>query len=75
LKASTNFQQLQSRLEGTENRIAVARRDYIEAVKMLNTELRTIPGRWWHQFLYADVEAKETFSVSEELQQAPTVNF
>jgi len=42
---------------------------------MLNTELRTIPGRWWHQFLYADVEAKETFSVSEELQQAPTVNF
>ncbi len=75
LKASTNFQQLQSQLEGTENRIAVARRDYIEAVKMLNTELRTIPGRWWHQFLYADVEAKETFSVSEELQQVPTVNF
>ncbi|MCL4121749.1 UNVERIFIED_CONTAM: hypothetical protein GTU68_011273 [Idotea baltica] len=75
LKASANFLQLQSQLEGTENRIAVARRDYIEAVKLLNTELRTIPGRWWHQFLYADVEKKESFTVSEQQQQVPSVTF
>ena len=47
LKASENFLALQSQLEGTENRISVARRDYIQAVKVYNTELRTIPGKWW----------------------------
>ena len=45
LKANQNFLSLQSQLEGTENRIAVARRDYIEAVRRYNTELRTFPGR------------------------------
>lgn len=75
LKSSANFLQLQSQLEGTENRIAVARRDYIEAVRLLNTEIRTIPGRWWHQFLYSDVEKKQNFTVSEEQQQLPTVSF
>ena len=46
LKSNANFLALQSQLEGTENRIAVARRDYIESVQAYNTELRTIPGRW-----------------------------
>jgi LemA protein len=46
LKSNQNFLALQSQLEGTENRIAVARRDYILAVQDYNTELRTIPGRW-----------------------------
>jgi LemA protein len=43
LKSNQNFLALQSQLEGTENRIAVARRDYIEAVRQYNTELRTFP--------------------------------
>ena len=46
LKSNANFLALQSQLEGTENRIAVARRDYIGTVREYNTELRTIPGRW-----------------------------
>ena len=44
LKSNQNFLALQSQLEGTENRIAVARRDYIEAVRVYNTELKTFPG-------------------------------
>ena len=45
LKSNQNFLALQSQLEGTENRIAVARRDYIEAVRLYNTELSTFPGQ------------------------------
>ena len=75
LKASQNFLALQSQLEGTENRIAVARRDYIQAVKRYNTELRTIPGRWWRDFLYPESELRENFSVAEGIQQTPRVEF
>ena len=75
LKASQNFLTLQSQLEGTENRIAVARRDYIEAVKRYNTELRTIPGRWWRALMYSDSEPMPNFTVAEEVQQAPKVTF
>ena len=75
LKASQNFLSLQSQLEGTENRIAVARRDYIQAVKRYNTELRTIPGRWWRDFLYPESELRENFSVPEAMQQLPKVEF
>ena len=53
LKSNQNFLALQSQLEGTENRIAVARRDYIEAVRAYNTELRTFPGRLWAMRLSA----------------------
>jgi LemA protein len=75
LKSNQNFLALQSQLEGTENRIAVARRDYIEAVKQYNTEIRTFPGRIWKSLLYSDAEPKETFTVSEELQKVPQVGF
>ena len=44
LKSNQNFLALQSQLEGTENRIGVARRDYIEGVRVYNTELKTFPG-------------------------------
>src|ERR671926_279188 len=47
LKSNQNFLALQSQLEGTENRIAVARRGYIQAVQAYNTETRTFPGRLW----------------------------
>lgn len=75
LKSNENFLALQSQLEGTENRIAVARRDYIQTVQRYNTELRTIPGRWWHKFMYAEMTAKANFTVSESDTVNPTVNF
>ncbi len=75
LKASQNFLSLQSQLEGTENRIAVARRDYIHAVKTYNTELRTYPGKWWHSMLYAELEPRANFAPAADVQQVPTVEF
>lgn len=75
LKSNQNFLALQSQLEGTENRISVARRDYIEAVRKYNTELRTIPGRWWAALLYSDAKVRETFTVPEAAKQAPQVKF
>jgi len=75
LKSNENFLALQQQLEGTENRIAVSRRDYIQAVQRYNTELRTIPGRWWHKFMYPEMQKKENFSISEEDAVNPTVNF
>jgi len=75
LKSNQNFLALQSQLEGTENRIAVARRDYIDAVQRYNTVLRTIPGRWIAAFLYPDAKVKETFTISEAAQEAPKVKF
>ena len=75
LKSDQNFLALQSQLEGTENRIAVARRDYIGTVQAYNTTLRTIPGRWVAAVLYPDARIKETFTISEQAQQAPQVKF
>jgi LemA protein len=53
----------------------VARRDYIESVRLYNTELRTIPGRWWAAILYPDAKAMATFTVAEETTQNPEVKF
>jgi LemA protein len=75
LKSNENFLALQSQLEGTENRIAVARRDYIEAVQSYNTLLRTIPYRWTATIFYPDTKVKQTFTISEQAQQAPKVQF
>ena len=75
LKANENFLNLQAQLEGTENRIAVARKDYIEAVKQYNLELRTIPGKWVAAILYPDAEVKQNFSVSPADQAVPKVTF
>ena len=75
LKSNQNFLALQSQLEGTENRIAVARRDYITAVQKYNTELRTFPGRIWHMILYSEMDVKQNFTVSEAEQQTPEVKF
>lgn len=75
LKSNQNFLALQSQLEGTENRIAVARRDYISAVQQYNTELKTFPGRIWRSILYSDYELKENFTVSESTMEVPKVKF
>jgi len=73
LKSNQNFLALQSQLEGTENRIAVARRDYIQAVQAFNTETRTFPGRLWAVVYGAKPMA--TFSTTEENQRPPQVKF
>ncbi len=75
LKADKNFLALQSQLEGTENRIATARRDYIMATKAYNKELRTIPGIFVARILYPDAKVYETFRVSESEQQVPQATF
>src|SRR5499426_4341228 len=75
LKSNQNFLALQSQLEGTENRIAVARRDYIEAVRQYNTELRTFPGVIWASTLYRSYKPMETFTVAEDVTKPPTVKF
>ncbi|MEK1855719.1 MAG: LemA family protein [Phyllobacterium sp.] len=73
LKSSQNFLVLQSQLEGMENRTAVARRDYISTVQTYNTTLRTIPSRWIAAILYPDAKVRETFTISEQAQEAPQV--
>jgi LemA protein len=75
LKANQNYLSLQSQLEGTENRIAVARRDYIEAVRKYNTELRTFPGRLWAMTLYSGSQPMQNFTVAEDVSKPPTVKF
>jgi LemA protein len=75
LKSNENFLALQSQLEGTENRIAIARRDYNEAVRVYNTELITVPGVLWAKTLYASDQPMQTFAATQEAQAAPKVNF
>src|SRR6478736_4954744 len=75
LKSNQNFLALQSQLEGTENRITVARRDYIEAVRAYNTELRTFPGRIWALLLYSGNKPMEEFTVDENVKRLPQVKF
>lgn len=75
LKANQNFLTLQAQLEGTENRIAVARRDYILAVQQYDTDLTTIPGRWWRALLYKQARVIQNFSISPQAMNAPQVNF
>jgi LemA protein len=75
LKSNTNFLALQSQLEGTENRIAVARRDYNEAVRVYNTELRIFPGVLWASTVHRNSKAMISFTATEAAQSAPTVNF
>ena len=75
LKANANFQTLQAQLEGTENRIAVARRDYIQAVQQYNTELVTFPGRIWAMLLYSSYKEMAQFTADEKAMTVPAVNF
>ena len=75
LKSSQNFLTLQAQLEGTENRVAVARRDYIEAVRAYNTELKTFPGIIWASVLYRNNKPMETFTIDQPAMRPPVVNF
>jgi LemA protein len=75
LKSNQNFLQLQAQLEGTENRIGVARRDYIQSVQAYNTEIRTFPGVIWASTLHRDAKVKENFQAQPGAEQAPRVDF
>jgi LemA protein len=75
LKSNQNFLALQSQLEGTENRITVARRDYIEAVRAYNTELKTFPGLLWAMTFFRSNKPMAEFAANEEAQKPPQVKF
>lgn len=73
LKANENFLSLQDQLEGTENRIAVARKDYIAQVRVFNQNVRTFPGIIWSFF--SGLKAKPVFDAAPNAQSAPAVAF
>jgi LemA protein len=75
IKSGQNFLALQSEIAGTENRIGVARTDYNESVRLYNTELKTIPGRWWKAFMYPDSKEMATFEIPAEEMKVPKVDF
>lgn len=75
LKSNQNFLALQSQLEGTENRIAIARRDYIEAVRTFNTALRTFPGVIWANTVFRGTKPMAEFTANEGAETPPTVKF
>src|SRR5690242_9339318 len=75
LKSNQNFLALQSQLEGTENRIAVARRDYIEAVRAYNTELKTFPGILWAATVFRSNKPMAEFTANDDAQKPPQVKF
>jgi LemA protein len=75
LKSNANFLALQSQLEGTENRIAVARRDYIEAVRAYNLSLRTFPTLLWAKTIFSGNKPMAVFTASEGAEKPPQVKF
>lgn len=77
LKSNQNFLALQSQLEGTENRISIARRDYINSIAGYNTELRTYPGKLWHGWLYPELTVREDYyeATAAAADQPPAVTF
>jgi LemA protein len=75
LQSNQNFLALQSQLEGTENRITIARRDYNEAVRQYNTTLHTFPGVVWAKTLYGAEKPMALFQATDTAQAAPTVSF
>jgi LemA protein len=75
IKSGQNFLALQSQIEGIENKIRIARSDYIQSVRQYNTELTTIPGRWWRAFMYPDKTEMATFDIPAEEMKTPKVDF
>ena len=75
LKANTNFLALQSQLEGTENRITVARKDYNEAVREYNTTIRTFPALIGAKVIYGSKAIVPFEATTPGAQSAPTISF
>ena len=76
LKANQNFRDLQVQLEGTENRITIARQRYIQAIKSFNN-LVTVPPTSWYNAIFLSHDKMPQFTVDDEaaIQQAPNVEF
>ena len=74
LKSNQNFLTLQSQIEGTENSILVARRDYNESVQAYNTRIRTFPDAIGAKIFYG-AKPKVPFEAAAGAQAAPSVNF
>ena len=75
LKSNQNFLALQSQLEGTENRITIARRDYNQTAQVYNTTLRTFPSIIWAKTIYSSQKPAQLFQASANAQSAPNVSF
>ncbi|MDE2577593.1 MAG: LemA family protein [Hyphomicrobiales bacterium] len=75
LKSNQNFLALQSQLEGTENRIAVSRRDYVQAVQQYNLTLETFPSILWAKTVFASKKPMAVFSAADDAQKPPQVKF
>jgi LemA protein len=66
---------LQSQLEGTENRISVARKDYIDAVRAYNVALRTFPSVIWASTFFSGNKPMAEFTANDDAQTTPKVKF
>lgn len=75
LKSNVAFQDLMTEIEGSENRIAIARRDYNDAVRDYNTTLRVLPTSIWAATFYHDAKPMQLFGATEAAQSAPVVQF
>ncbi len=75
LKSNQAFQEMMSELEGTENRINIARRDYNASVQDYNTTLRVLPTSIWAATFYHDAKPMQLFEATAQAQSAPTVQF
>jgi len=75
LKSNQNFLALQSQLEGTENRISIARRDYNNTAQVYNTTLRTFPSMIWAKTLYSSQKPAQLFQATANAQSAPSIDF
>jgi LemA protein len=75
LKANENFRALQDQLEGTENRIAVARRRYIEAVNEFNNLVTVPPTSWTNAVLYHKQAKAQFTATTAGAEKAPSVKF
>ncbi|HOA54317.1 MAG TPA: LemA family protein [Clostridiales bacterium] len=73
LKAGTLFENLQIEIEGSENRVSVARKDFIEAIQLYNTKVSRFPGNIFAKLM--GFEKKEYFKASPGAQEAPKVDF
>jgi LemA protein len=74
LKANTNFQALQAQLEGTENRITIARRRYIETVQEFNNLVTVFPTSLTNSLIH-HLDKKPQFTATEAEQKTPEVKF
>ena len=74
IKSGQNFMALQNELAGTENRIAISRRDYIESVRAYNTEIRTFPSVIWAKTVFGSKPMAE-FAANDSAQTPPQVKF